>query len=84
MPREMQIPPGSASPSRRAAIFTPSPKKISVLQHDVADINPDAKLHSTFFFEVVIRVSKLLLDIDRALDSRQRAAERGENAVAEK
>jgi hypothetical protein len=34
------------------------------------------------FFEVVVRVSQFILDFDCALDGRQRAAERGENAVA--
>jgi len=57
-------------------------ENISVLQHDVADIDSDAELHSTVFFEVVVRVSQFILDFDRALDSRQGAAERRKDAVA--
>jgi hypothetical protein len=60
----------------------PVAENISVLQHDVADIDADAKLHPPIFVELVVRVSQLVLDFDRALDSRQRAAECGQNAVA--
>ena len=60
----------------RGDIYTVA-ENIAVLQHDVADIDSDAKLHSAIFFEVVIRVSKLILDFDCTLDHRQGAAERG-------
>ena len=60
----------------------PVAENIPVLQHDVADIDSDAKLHSAIFFEVVVRVSQFVLDFDCTLDRRQGAAERGENAVA--
>ena len=60
----------------------PVAENISVLQHDVADIDPNAKLHSAIFFEVVVLVSQFILDVDGALDGGERAAERGKDAVA--
>ena len=57
-------------------------ENIPVLQHHIADIDADAKLHPAVFFEIVVRMRELVLDVDRALHRRQRAAERGQNAVA--
>src|ERR1700730_11288461 len=41
--REMQIPPGSASASSRAATLTPSPKDVSALGDDIAEVDADAQ-----------------------------------------
>ena len=82
MPREMQIPPGSANPSKTRGNIHPVAENIPVLQHYVADIDSDAKLHATIFFQVIIRTGKFVLDVHCALDCSQRAAERRKNAVA--
>jgi hypothetical protein len=41
---DMQMPPGSANPSNRAAMFTPLAIEVSAFDDHVADIDPDAKL----------------------------------------
>ena len=60
----------------------PVAEDVPVLHHDVADIHADAKLHATFLVQRVVRRRKLVLDVDRALNRRHGAAERGQNAVA--
>src|SRR5271155_2911313 len=79
MPREMQIPPGSASPSMRAAILTPSPK----ISPSFTMTSPTfSKVHAALFFQGIIRLGEIVLDVDCAVDRGQRAGERGKNAVA--
>ncbi len=73
---------GIRQPFQTRGDIHPVAENISVFQHDVADINSDAKLHSAIFFEVFVLVSQFILDVDGALHGRQRAAERGKNAVA--
>ena len=71
-----------AKPFQARGDVHPIAENISIVQHDIADIDSDAKLHAAIFFEVIVRVRQFILDIDRALDCRQCAAERGKNAVA--
>jgi hypothetical protein len=73
---------GVCQPFQTCGDIHPVAENIPVLQHDVADVDADAKLHSAIFFKVVVRARKFILDVDRALDRRQRAAKRGKNAVA--
>ena len=75
-------PAGIRQPFQARGYVHPVAENIPVFQHDVADIDSDPKLHPAIFFEVVVRTGKFILDVDRALHSRQRAAERGKNAVA--
>src|ERR1700677_271009 len=73
---------GVRQPFQTCGDIHPVAENIAVLQHDVADVDADAKLHSAIFFEVVVRTSKFILNVDGALHRRQRAIKRGKNAVA--
>jgi hypothetical protein len=78
----MQIPPGSARPSIRAANVDPIAEDIAALQHDVADIDADAKPHATIFGKGLVGLSNITLNGDRAFYGGKNAAELGEYAVA--
>lgn len=54
---------------------------VAVLQHDVADVDPDAKAQAPRFVERLVCDRDLFLDVDRALHGREYAREFGQNAV---
>src|SRR5215471_21334469 len=64
--RLTQIPPGSASASRRAATFTPSPKMSCSSDNYVADVDPDAKPDPPLLGHLRLAIDHPTLDLDSA------------------
>src|SRR6266853_4184435 len=77
----MPIPPGSAIPSRRTAILTPSPKISSSSMIDVTDVNADAKFDPLDLRHVDILFVHAALDFDGAAYGIYNAPELNESAV---
>ena len=78
----MQIPPGSASASRRAAMLTPSPKDVAVFDDDVADIDADAKFDPASRRHGGIAVGHSALHLDGTAHRINHTGEFDEQAVA--
>ena len=55
---------------------------VAVLHHDVAEIDADAKPHLALRRQLLIRLREIALDLHRALDGGEDAAEFGQDAVA--
>jgi hypothetical protein len=60
----------------------PIAENVAILQHDVADVDANAKLHASVFRQVFVQLAELLLDVDSALNRGQGTGEGGENAVS--
>ena len=75
------MPPGSATPSIRAAMLTPSPR-ILALDDDIADVDPDPEPDRIDFGGTGIALAKLSLDFDSASNGVHRARELHQRAVA--
>ncbi|MCK1740739.1 hypothetical protein IVA80_07590 [Bradyrhizobium sp. 139] len=75
------MPPGSASPSRRAAILTPSPK-ISFIDADVANVNADAKFDPLILWHTAVLLCHGVLNFSGTSRSVDDARELGQQAVA--
>jgi len=54
---------------------------VAVLDHDIADIDADAKPHTALFAEGQVGLGKITLDLNGALYGGKYAGEFGENAV---
>jgi len=78
--RETQMPPGSAMDSRRGDVYAVT-VDVAVLDHDIADIDADAKPHTALFAEGQVGLGKITLDLNGALYGGKYAGEFGENAV---
>src|SRR5260370_16317142 len=80
--RVMQIPPGSASASKRAATFTPSPKMSPRSHDDVAEIDADAKHDTPINCFIGVPRRHLSLHLHRAAHPIDDAAKFREKAIA--
>ena len=70
------MPPGSAIPSNRAAILTPSPSKSpSGCLHHIAKMNSDAKLNLLFRDEAPVAPRNAALDFQRTTHGVHNAGE---------
>src|ERR1700730_2324959 len=78
---ETQIPPGSAKPSRRAATFTPSPKDVAILDHDIADVDSDAGLDALVGRDLGVALRHAGLQLARTAQCIHHTAELDEEAV---
>ena len=76
------MPPGSAMPSIRAAMLTPSPQDIVPLDDDIANIDPDPEPDWIGVGATGVVLRKLFLDFDGAGDSVHGAREFHQRAVA--
>lgn len=79
---EMQMPPGSASGSSRAAMLTPSPIRSPSLLDDIAKMDTDTKLHAALGWKASVPLYHTVLHLDGASDSIDDASELDENAIA--
>src|SRR5258706_1457278 len=77
----MQMPPGSAIPSRRTAILTPSPKISSSAMINITDVNADAKFDPLVLWHIGILFRQPALDFVGASDGIDHAGELDERAV---
>ena len=78
----MQMPPGSANASNRAATLTPSPKMSWGVAYHVAEIDPDAEPDPPLFGHVWLTVGHPALDLDRAAHGIHHARKLCQEAVA--
>jgi hypothetical protein len=78
----MQIPPGSASASKRCDVHTVAVNRAIRLLEHIAQVDANAEEHAARWRQCVIPGLKRLLDIDGALDGIDNAAEHGEHTVA--
>ena len=63
-------------------MFTPSPKKLTFFQHDIAEIYADAKAHLCGLGEISIERRYLILYFHRGSESLDGAVILGNNTVA--
>ncbi len=76
------MPPGSASPSSRAATFTPSPKNVLLVVDDVAEVDADAELDALVLWHAGVALSHAALDFDGAAHRVHHACELHQHTVA--
>ena len=75
------MPPGSAIPSRRTAILTPSPKISFVCDNNITDVNADAKFDPLVLRHIGILFGHAALDFVGTSHGIDHAGELNESAV---
>ena len=78
----MQMPPGSARLSSRAATLIAVTVDLIALDHHVAEVDADAKLHPALRRQLRILGLERGLNIDRTIHRLDHAGELGQNAIA--
>jgi hypothetical protein len=77
----MQMPPGSAKPSSRAATLTAVAKDVVGFDDDVAEVDPHSEANEFVFGRICVAVDHPALDLDGTANRIHHAAELGEHAV---